>query len=101
MKIIDKIGTPAMLEQCAEECAELSHACLKLARKLRDENPTPSDTELLIENLNEEAADVWLVISLLEYAHILHPDDILNIMNFKRDRWRERLGLEHMGGCDV
>ena len=90
MKIIDKIGTPAMLEQCAEECAELGQACLKLARKLRDENPTPSDTD-----------DVWLVINLLEYAHILHPDDILNVMNFKRDRWRERLGLEPMGGCDV
>lgn len=33
MKIIDKIGTPAMLEQCAEECAELGQACLKLGKE--------------------------------------------------------------------
>ena len=26
------IGTPAMLEQTAEECVELAHACMKLAR---------------------------------------------------------------------
>ena len=33
--IVDRIGKPAMLEQTAEECAELAHACLKEARRLR------------------------------------------------------------------
>ena len=39
--MIEKIGTPAMLEQLAKEAAELSQAALKLARVLRGENPTP------------------------------------------------------------
>ena len=32
------IGTPAMLEQTAEECVEMAHACLKMARYMRGEN---------------------------------------------------------------
>ena len=48
MKIIDEIGVPAMLEQLAEECSELAHASLKLARKIRGENPTPKDIPELI-----------------------------------------------------
>lgn len=36
--MIEKIGTPAMLEQLAEEAAELSQAALKLARVLRGES---------------------------------------------------------------
>lgn len=32
--IVDRIGLPATLEQTAEECAELAHACLKEARRL-------------------------------------------------------------------
>ena len=39
--MIEKIGKPAMLEQLAEEAAELSQAALKLARVIRNENPTP------------------------------------------------------------
>ena len=38
--MIEKIGKAAMLEQLAEEAAELSQAALKLARVLRGENPT-------------------------------------------------------------
>ena len=41
--IAEKIGQAALLEQTAEEAAELSHAALKLARILRGENPTPVD----------------------------------------------------------
>ena len=50
--IVDRIGKPAMLEQTAEECAELAHACLKEARRLRGENPTPKTTP-----------ECWLAIS--------------------------------------
>lgn len=42
MNLVNEIGVPAMLEQCAEECTELAQACLKLARKIRNENPTPA-----------------------------------------------------------
>lgn len=41
LQVIEAIGLPAVLEQCAEELAELTQASLKMARKLRGENPTP------------------------------------------------------------
>jgi hypothetical protein len=37
--VLDMIGTAALLEQLAEESAELAQAALKMARKLRNENP--------------------------------------------------------------
>lgn len=37
MRLIENIGEPAMLEQLAEECVELAHAALKLARVERGE----------------------------------------------------------------
>lgn len=37
--LAEAIGTPAMLEQTAEECVELAQSCLKLARLMRGENP--------------------------------------------------------------
>ena len=43
--MIEKIGAPAMCEQAAEECTELAHAALKLARAERGENPTPTKLE--------------------------------------------------------
>lgn len=57
-KIVDYIGYPAMLEQLAEECAELGKAALKLARIVRKENPTPVTKEEALENLREEYTDV-------------------------------------------
>lgn len=39
--MIEAIGSPAMLEQLAEEATELAQAALKAARILRKENPTP------------------------------------------------------------
>ena len=41
MNIVETIGSAAVLEQLAEESAELAQAALKLARKLRGVNPTP------------------------------------------------------------
>ena len=57
--LIEKIGKSAMLEQTAEECVELAHACLKLARYYRGENKVYGKTEdEMIDNLAEEMADV-------------------------------------------
>lgn len=39
--VLEMIGTAALLEQLAEESAELAQAALKMARKIRNENPTP------------------------------------------------------------
>jgi NTP pyrophosphatase (non-canonical NTP hydrolase) len=57
--LVEVIGKPAMLEQTAEECVELAHACLKLARYYRNENKVYGKTEEeLLDNLAEEMADV-------------------------------------------
>ena len=58
MDIIKEIGTAAMLEQLAEECAELGKAALKMARIIRKDNPTPVTIEQAKENLCEESVDV-------------------------------------------
>lgn len=47
-----------MLEQLAEEAAELSHAALKLSRILRKENPTPVTETEAKANLIEEYTDI-------------------------------------------
>lgn len=53
-----------MLEQTAEECAELAHACLKLARYYRGENKVYGRSEEeMLNNIIEEMADVKLCIN--------------------------------------
>lgn len=58
MRIIDEIGKAAMFEQLAEECTELAKAALKMARIIRNENPTPVTEEEAIANIREEYTDV-------------------------------------------
>ena len=85
------IGTPAMLEQTAEECIELSHACLKLARYLRGENKVYKTKEEIYSNLSEEIADAYICIDeLLEAGVISHESIDSNIMS-KLERMRKRL----------
>ena len=86
--IVDRIGLPALLEQTAEECTELAHACLKEARRLRGENPTPCTEEECKVAIMEETADVLLCLGLL--------DDAGYTLSFatekkKLDRWHQRL----------
>lgn len=94
MKIIDEIGVPAMLEQLAEGCSELAHASLKLARKIRGENPTPKNISELIENFKEETADVNLCIWLLENEGILDTNEIIATKYNKLCRWIDRIKEE-------
>lgn len=49
--VLEMIGTAALLEQLAEESAELAQAALKMARKLRNENPTPKTHADCVSNL--------------------------------------------------
>ena len=83
-KIVDYIGYPAMLEQLAEECAELGKAALKMARIVRKENPTPVTGEEALKNLREEYTDV--VQCAMELG--LKPD--LIEMQKKKERFFER-----------
>lgn len=91
MKIIDKIGIPALLEQTAEECTELAQACLKLARKMRGNNPTPKDVPELIENLEEEVADVSICVELLADDGIIDINNVIDISEAKEKRWMKRI----------
>ena len=91
MDIVKEIGLPAVLEQTAEECMELGHSCLKLARKLRDENPTPREKDSITSEVNEEWADVALCADLLVKAGIIDLYSTENIAEFKTGRWEDRI----------
>lgn len=84
--VCEKLSKAALYEQLAEECVELSHACLKKARKLRGENPTPIEMNEIDDSVEEEFTDVSLVSTLLD----IHPN--LNLYWEKYDRWCRRLG---------
>ena len=88
-KIIERIGLPALLEMLAEECTELAHACLKLARVLRKENPTPKTKHECLVELTEEIADVWLCIDSISDIVDIDVVDIIYLR--KKARWKERI----------
>lgn len=89
--VVNDIGVPATLELCAEEAVELAHAALKMARKLRGENPTPKSMDDILEALTEELGDVQINIDkILEYG-IVSKADVDAVKEFKRKRWEERL----------
>lgn len=89
--VVNDIGVPATLELCAEEAVELAHAALKMARKLRGENPTPKSMDDILEALTEELGDVQINIDkILEYG-IVSKTDVDAVKEFKRKRWEERL----------
>ena len=88
-EIIQFIGKPALLEQLAEECSELSQASLKLARKYRGENPTPCSEMECIDKMTEEIADVETCIDQLH--SLLDQDRVIAIKSQKMVRWRKRL----------
>lgn len=97
--IVEHIGVPALLEQLAEECCELAQASLKMARKLRDENPTPKSIEDIRDNLIEEIADVDVCLDRLEdETDIVDRLELATIEIDKKKRWQER--LEQHSGID-
>lgn len=93
--IINTIGLPAMLEQLAEECSELAQASLKYARLLRGENPTPKTEAECLESLTEEIADVDLCISELMMEGLVDSNKVIDIIDQKGNRWKERLEAHH------
>ena len=90
--IIDVIGKPAALEGLAEEAAELAQAALKLARKLRGENPSDANEFMCTLHLTEEIADVeWYIDQL---AGMVDSTMIENMKEYKHQRACKRLGLD-------
>lgn len=86
-RIKEALSDAAIYEQLAEECTELAHACLKKARKLRGENPTPLQEDEIDYNIVEEYTDVQLVSDLLGIG----VDKGLYCKKF--NRWYDRLVL--------
>lgn len=86
--ILEKIGRAAMLEQLAEEAAELSHAALKAARIERGENPTPVTLKEAEKNLTEEYTDV------ITCGNELGLCFDMDLYNYKMIRFKERLNEE-------
>ena len=89
--IMEKIGLPAMLEQLGAEGGEVVQASLKYARLLRGENPTPKTEEQCIDDLTEEIADVELCINILIESGVIDEYCMVNIMNHKEARWKQRI----------
>ena len=80
------------LAQLAEECAELSHAALKLRRALEGVNPTPVTVVEAEEGLEAEIADVILsIFSVVEGYEIIGPGEVCERMEAKMLRWARRL----------
>jgi len=84
-KIRERVPAAALYEQLAEECVELAHAALKMARHMRNENPTPMTEEQIKHNLIEEASDIHLVSRILD----IKPD--VQVVDTKLVRWYDRL----------
>lgn len=94
IEVASLIGIPALLEQCAEECAELSKVCLKYARKERNENFTPADWDTIRDNLVEEICDVRICIDEIMKSDALTsvpPEYFDKITDSKRKRWVSRI----------
>ena len=97
MDITSEIGTPAVLEQTAEECVELAeaitsllrlaHACQKEARRLRGENPTPATEAECRAAIREEMADVSVCLGQLD----------MEAVKAKIDRWESRIDERNAG----
>lgn len=81
----DNLSEASLYEQMAEESAELAQACLKKARILRGENPTPISNRTADMEVLEEFTDVHVVASTLGLK--VNSGGFL----YKMNRWAERI----------
>ena len=89
--LIEKVGEPAALELLAEECVELAHAALKLARIERGENPSPLGREECIAKVIEEMADLRICLDELMSTDWFDMDELMDMEIAKRGRMDRRL----------
>lgn len=71
--VLEMIGTAALLEQLAEESAELAQAALKMARKLRNENPTPKKPTRIVSPICKRKSRMWNCASAFCLPHCTTP----------------------------
>lgn len=80
-----------LLQQLAEECAELAQAALKNVRVLDGRNPTPIKRPEAFNNLIEEYADVLLCMEVLGMETTEVHSIIRETQSEKLTRWKQRL----------
>lgn len=100
-KINDYLTTPDLLCQLAEEASELAQAALKLKRAMEGTNPTPKSVEECVANMDEEIADVYLLILQLGYSKPEHITTQVRIAEQKEERWLKRLEEAEGGGTNA
>lgn len=82
-----ELSEEELLAQLAEEAVELAHAALKLRRARSNENPTPVTTHKALQAIEEEIADVRLLLNVLD----LPCNNLVYIQRAKIARWVARL----------
>jgi hypothetical protein len=93
--ILTALDDRELLEQLAEEGAEMQQAALKLIRAAgMSNNPTPVSLQEAKANLQEEISDVLAVIKLLKAMGTIADADYEDDENPKWRRWAERLGYK-------
>lgn len=89
--IRSQLDKRTLLEQLAEESAELTQASLKLIRSEKlSNNFTPVSIDEAFENLKEEVIDVLIAVHVLIDCGLREDEITL----YKLRRWAERLGYE-------
>lgn len=86
-QLVSNLPDRDLLEQLAEESAELSQAALKLIRAQgMNQNPTPISEDEVMNSLIEEANDVLIVLVILGLADQSAVHDWRKLV-----RWAERI----------
>lgn len=100
-KINDYLTTPDLLCQLAEEASELAQAALKLKRAMEGTNPTPMSVEECVENMDEEIADVSLLLYPRRSTKREHMLAQSRVVQRKVERWLKRLEEAEGGGTNA
>ncbi len=87
------VGGAACYEALAEECMELAHCALKLARVLRGDNPVKEGGRSYLDKLDEEYTDVVSCAIALE----LKPNADISVWKWGRHKKRLEEALEREG----
>ena len=88
--VTNRLSSPALLGQLAEEAAELGKAALKLQRILMDENPTRATKPEVMKSLIEEAADVYCSLdAIITKLNIAYDKDIMPTICDKGIQWEK------------
>lgn len=85
----DYLNTFQLLNQLAEEAAELASAANKMIRIIDGANPTPVSAEDGWQNVVEEFTDVQVCAG--EILNLSDWEKVVNMRDEKTTRWMQRL----------